>query len=128
MPLCDLVVYRTLRQYSYRPGFISHALVAAAEPTARDAGVGHGGSWHANDIDEQRTSSPIDWRSAFENASVVGKIIAGELRVAKFHHQVRYVVATKDRERGIRIVLKETVLPLTPERNEPAGLHMPGKA
>src|SRR5439155_25527711 len=52
----------------------------------------------------------------------------GELRVAEFHHQVRYVVATEHRERGIRIVLKETVLSLTPERNELAGLHMPGHA
>src|SRR6266487_6477843 len=93
---------------------------------ARDAGVGHGCSGHPDDIDEQRASSPIDWWSAFKNARVVGEIVTGELRVAKFHHQVRYVVATKDRERGIRIILKKAVLSMTPQRNELASLHMPG--
>src|SRR5207248_2535784 len=52
----------------------------------------------------------------------------GKLRVAEFYHQVRDVVATEHRERGIRIILKEAVLPLTPQRNELAGLHMPGQA
>src|SRR5205807_9773182 len=61
-----------------------------------------------------------------EDSFVVGKIITGELRVAKFYHQVRHVIATKNRERGIRIILKEAVLSLTPQRNEPAGLHMTG--
>src|SRR2546430_11967008 len=108
--------------------FISHALVAATEATARDAGVGHGCSWHPDDINEQRTSSPISWRSAFKNARVVGKIITGQLGVAKLHHQVRYVITTKDRERGVRVVLKEAVLSMTPQRNELACLHMPGHA
>src|SRR5438552_1305203 len=51
-----------------------------------------------------------------------------ELRVAKFYDKVRYVVAAKDRERGIWIVLEEAVLSPTPERNELAGLHMAGHA
>src|SRR4029077_287906 len=93
---------------------------------ARNTGVGHGSSRHANNIDEQRASSSISWRSAFQEAHVVGKIIAGELRVAKFNDKVRDVVATKDRECGIRIVLKKAVLSLAPERNKLAGLHMPG--
>src|SRR5438874_13385498 len=59
---------------------------------------------------------------------VVGKIITGELRVAEFHDKVRYVVASKDRERRIRIILEEAVLSLTPERNEVAGLHMSSQA
>ena len=104
--------------------FIYHAILATPG-TARDTGVGHWCSGHPDDIDKQRASSPIDWWSAFKEARVVGEIIAGELWIAKFHYQVRYVVATKDRERGIRIVLKEAVLSLTPQRNELAGLHMP---
>src|SRR5207249_7320114 len=98
----------------------------ATPGTTRDAGVGHGCRWHPDDIDEQGASSAIDWRSAFQEAHVVGEIITGELRVAKFHHHVRYVVATKDRQRRIRIILKEAVLSLTPQGNELAGLHMPG--
>ena len=98
--------------------FIYSALLATPSP-ARGTGVRHGSSGHPDDIDEQGTSSPVDWRSAFENPRVVGEIVTGELRVAKLNHQIRYVVAMKDRERGIRIVLKETVLSLTPERNEP---------
>src|SRR5436309_5090867 len=70
----------------------------------------------------------IDWRSAFQEAHVVGEIVTGELWVAKFHYQVRYVVATKDRQRGIGIILKEAVLSLTPQRNEPLGLHVPSHA
>ena len=77
MLLWDLVVYRTLGQYPSRAGFIYDALVAATKGPARDAGVGHGSSGHADDIDEQRTSSPIGWWSAFENACVVGEISAG---------------------------------------------------
>src|SRR5439155_10338889 len=53
---------------------VYHALLATPG-AAGDAGVGHGSSGHPDDIDEQRTSSPINWRSAFENARVVGKII-----------------------------------------------------
>src|SRR6185312_3401839 len=71
------------------------------------------------------SSSPGRQR-AFEDSRVVGEIVAGELRVAKFHDKVRYVVAAKDRERGIWIVLKEAILSLTPERHELAGLHMAG--
>jgi hypothetical protein len=97
----------------------------ATPGTARSAGVGHGRSGHANDIDEQRTSSTICWRSAFKEVRVVGKIIAGELWVTKLNDKIRDVVATKDRERGIRIIFKEAVLSLAPERNESAGLHMP---
>src|SRR4029450_11094332 len=126
MPLWDLVVYRTLGQY-FEPVVIYDALVAATIITARNAGVGHGSSGHANNIDEQRTSSPISWRSAFQEPRVVGKIVAGELRVAKFNDKVRDVVATKDRECGIRIIFKKAVLSLTPQRNESAGLHMPGQ-
>ena len=107
--------------------FIYNALLATPG-TTRDAGVGHGCRWHPDDIDEQGASSAIDWRSAFQEAHVVGEIVTGELWVAKFHYQVRYVVATKDRERGIRIILKKAVLPMTPQRNEPAGLHMPRHA
>src|SRR6266567_612131 len=107
MLLWDLLVYGTLGQYSSRAGFIYDALLATPG-TTRDASVGHGCSGHADNVDEQRASSRIDWRSAFEDARVVGQIIAGELRIAKLHHQVRYVVATEHRERGIRIVLKET--------------------
>src|SRR5437667_4399395 len=106
----------------------ANALVAATVGTTRGASVRKGSSGHADDVDEQCTSSSICRRSAFENARVIGEIIAGELRVAKFHYQVRYVVATKDRERGIRIILQEAVLSLTPQRNELAGLHMPGHA
>src|SRR5437667_4864090 len=68
--------------------FNNDALVTATKGSARDTGVGHGSSWHPDDINEQRTSAPVDWRSAFKNARVIGKIISGELRVAKFHHQV----------------------------------------
>ena len=100
----------------------------ATPGTARDTGVGHGSSWHADDIDKQRASAPIGRRSAFENARVVCQIITGKLGVAKFYDQVRYVVSTKNRERRIRIILKEAVLSMTPQRNEPAGLHMPGHA
>src|SRR6266480_6618721 len=71
---------------------------------------------------------PLSWRSAFQQTHVVGEIVTGELRVAKFNDKVRDVVATKDRERGIRVVFKKAVLSLTPQRNEPAGLHMPGHA
>jgi hypothetical protein len=102
------------------------AVLLATIGTARGTGVGHGRSGHANDIDEQRTSSPISWRSAFQEVHVVGKIIAGELRVAKFNDKVCDIVATKDRERGIGIIFNKTVLSLTPQRNESAGLHMPG--
>ena len=105
-----------------------YQILSASPRPARGAGVGEGCSGHADDIDEQRTSSRIRWRSTFKDARVVGEIIAGELRVAKFHDQVRYVVAIKNRERGVRIVLKKAVLSLTPEWNEPAGLHMPGHA
>src|SRR4029450_8958108 len=107
MSLRDLVVYGTLGQYSSRVGF---DLPPATIITARGTGVGHGSSWHADAIDEQRPTSPACWRSAFQETHVVGEIIAGELRVAKFNDKVRDVVATKDRERGIRIVLKKTVL------------------
>src|SRR5207248_9126822 len=65
---------------------------------------------------------------AVKDARVVGEIVTGELWVAKFHHKVRDVVANKDRERGIRIILKKAVLSLTPQRNELASLHMPGHA
>src|SRR5438876_6034087 len=106
----------------------ANALVAATVGTTRGASVRKGSSGHADDVDEQCTSSSICRRSAFENARVIGEIVSGKLRVAEFYHQVRYVVATEHRERGIRIVLKETVLSLTPERNELAGLHMPGQA
>src|SRR5438094_753170 len=128
-PLLDLAVYRTLGQYMVRATavFIYHALLATPG-TARDASVGHGSGGHPDDVDKQGASSPIGWRSAFKNARVVDEIVTGELRVAKFNDKVRDVVATKDRERGIRIVLKETVLSLTPERNELAGLHVSGKA
>src|SRR5438876_1654704 len=108
--------------------FNNDALVTATKGSARDTGVGHGSSWHPDDIDKQRASSPTRWRSAFENARVVGEIVTRELWVAKLHHQVRYVVATKNREGGIRIVLEEAVLSLAPQRNELAGLHMPGHA
>jgi hypothetical protein len=128
MPLWDLVVYRTLGQYFFRAVVIYDALVAATKGPARNAGVGHGSRWHADDIDKQRTSSPISWRSAFQEAHIVGKIIAGELRVAKFNDKVRDVVATKDRECGIRIILKKAVLSLAPQWNKLAGLHMPGHA
>src|SRR5438093_4975426 len=129
MPLWDLVVKRTLGNIvQATAALIYHALVAATKSPARDTGVGHRSSGHPDNIDEQRASSPVGWRSAFNEPRVVGEIIAGELRVAELHHQVRYVVATEHRERGIRIVLKETVLSLTPERNELAGLHVPGKA
>ena len=73
-------------------------------------------------------SSAISWRSTFQEVRVVGKIIAGELRVAKFNDKVRDVVAAKDRERGIRIIFKEAILSLAPQRNEPAGLHMASHA
>src|SRR5438094_5002073 len=121
----NLVVNRSLVQYSCRIWF--HLPPATISP-ARDSGIGHRSSGHPDDIDEQRTSSPTRWRSAFKNARVVGKIITRELWVAKFYHQVRYAVATKDRERGIRIILKEAILSLTPQRNELASLHMPGHA
>jgi hypothetical protein len=117
-----------LGNISLEPVVIYDALVAATKGPARDAGVRHGSSWHADDIDEQRASSPVSWQSAFQEARVVGEIIAGELRVAKFNDKVRDVVATKDRECGIRIIFKKAVLSLTPERNELAGLHMPGHA
>src|SRR4029453_3719639 len=125
MSLRDLVVYGTLGQYSSRVGF---DLPPATITTARSTGVGHGSSWHANDIDKQRASSPVSWRGPFQETPVVGKIVAGELRVAKFNDKVRDVVATKHRKRGIRIVLKKVVLSLTPQRNESAGLHMTGHA
>ncbi len=46
-------------QMGFKAGFIYHVLVAATEATARDAGVGHRCSWHPDDIDKQRTSSPL---------------------------------------------------------------------
>src|SRR5438034_625137 len=99
----------------------------ATPGTARGTRVGHGRSRHADDIDEQRTSSSLGRRRTFKDARVVGEIVSSELRVAEFYHQVRYVVATEHRERGVRIILNETVFSLTPERNELAGLHMPGQ-
>src|SRR6266496_4767973 len=127
MPLRDWSSTGRWRYIRREPVFI-YRVLSATPGTARGAGVGHRCSRHADDIDEQRTSSSIGWRSTFENARVVGEIIAGKLGVAKFYDQVRYVVAAKNRERGIRIVLKEAVLSMTPQRNEPAGLHMPGHA
>jgi len=129
MPLWDLVVKRTLGNIvQATAALIYHALVAATKSPARDTGVGHRSSGHPDNIDEQRASSPVGWRSAFKEPRVVGEIIAGELWITKFYHQIRYVVTTKDRERGIRIVLKKAVLSLTPQRNEPASLHMSGHA
>ena len=113
-----------LGNISIEPVVIYDALLATIG-TTRGTGVGHGRSWHANNIDEQGTSSPVGWRRAFQNARVVGKIIAGELRVAKFNDKVRDVVATKHGERGIRIIFKKAILSLAPQRNESAGLHMP---
>jgi hypothetical protein len=66
-------------------GLLDVSVPLAAPGTARGTGVGHGSSGHANDIDEQRTSSSISWRRAFQEPHVVGEIIAGELRVAKFN-------------------------------------------
>src|SRR6266480_6058331 len=60
-------------------GFIYPALLATPSP-ARGTGVGHGSSGHPDDVDKQGASSPIGWRSAFENARVVGEIVTGELR------------------------------------------------
>src|SRR4029077_10986914 len=67
----------------------------------------------------------ISWRSTFQEARVVGEIIARKLRVAKLHDKVRHLVPTKDRQTGLRIILEKTVLSLAPERNKLAGLHMP---
>src|SRR4029453_5824234 len=125
MSLRDLVVYGTLGQYSSRVGF---DLPPATITTARSTGVGHGSSWHANDIDKHRASSPVIWRGPFRETHTQGKLVAGEVGVAKFNDKVRDVVATKHRERGIRIVLKKAVLSLTPQWNESAGLHMSSHA
>src|SRR6266403_5871679 len=102
----------------------SRAFLLATIGTARGTGVRHGSGRHSDDIDKQRTSSPLGRRSPFQNSRVISEIISGELRVTKFHHEVRDIVAAKDRERGIWLVLKEAILSLTPERNELAGLHM----
>jgi hypothetical protein len=118
-----------LGNISFEPVVIYDALVAATKGPARNTGVRHGSSGHANNIDEQGASFPVSWRSTFKETRAVGKIVAGELRVAKVNDKVRDVVATKHRERGIRIVLKEAAVPaLTPQRNQSAGLHMPGHA
>src|SRR5207248_5960493 len=106
----------------------SRAFLLATIGTARNTGVRHWRGGHADDIDEQRTRSPLGRQRAFEDSRVVGEIVAGVLGDAKFHDKVRYLVAAKDRERGISIVLKEAILSLTPERNELAGLHMAGHA
>ena len=127
IPFGNLVFNRTLGQYSCRVGFhLPRPSSRDGNHGARHRRVGHWCSWHADDIDEQRTSSPINWRSTFKQARVVGEIITGELRIAKLYHQVRDVVATKDGERGVGVILKEAVLSLTPQRNQFAGLHMPG--
>src|SRR5207244_4743954 len=47
--------------------------------------------------------------------------------IARLLTLLRYVNATEHRERGVRIILNETVFSLTPERNELAGVHMPGQ-
>jgi hypothetical protein len=86
-----------------------------------------GRSRHANDIDEQRTGPPFRQQPAFEHLHVVGEIVAGELWVAKLHHQVRYCVAMKDRERGVGIIPQKAILPLTPQRNELTGGNVPGQ-
>src|SRR5947207_4661314 len=121
MSLDNSLCLLDFRAISLSSGF---HLPPATKSPARDTGIGHRCSWHPDDVDEQRTSSPVGWRSAFKNARVVGEIIAGELWVAQLHHKVRYVIATKNRKCGIRIILKEAVFSLAPKRNEVAGLHM----
>ena len=60
-------------------------------------------------VDEQRAGSPFRQKRTFEHLHVVGEIVAGKFWMAKLHHQVRYFVAMKDRERGVGIILEKAI-------------------
>src|SRR5437899_9937382 len=53
----------------------SRAFLLATIGTASNTGVRHGRRGHANDVDEQRTRSPLGRRSPFQNSRVISEII-----------------------------------------------------